>query len=48
MFLTGDLKDLVTLNIEDEVGNCKGAYPESLINIEHDLTLKGRWGLRGR
>ena len=41
LFLTGDLKDCVKLNIEDDVGDCQGTYPESLINIRHDLAEKG-------
>ena len=40
MITPGDLKDLVKLNIKDDVGSCKGAYPESFIKIGHDLTDK--------
>jgi hypothetical protein len=40
-FLTDDLKDCVKLKIKDDVGDCQGTYPESLIKIRHDLAEKG-------
>ena len=44
MFLKGDLKDCVKLNIENIVGDCQGSYPESLIKIRHDLAEKDKLG----
>ena len=41
-FLTGDLKDCVKLNIEDDVGDCQGTCTESLIKIRHDLAEIGK------
>ena len=32
------------LNIKDDVGDCQGTYPESLIKIRHDLAEKGEGG----
>ena len=40
IFLTGDLKDWVKLNIKDDVGICYGAYPESLVKVRYDFTDK--------
>ena len=36
--------DCVKLNIENYVGDCQGIYPESLINIRHDLAEQGLVG----
>ena len=38
--MTEYLKDCVKLNIKDDVGNYQGIYPESLIDIRHDLAEK--------
>ena len=44
IFLTGDLKDWVKLNIKYDVGSCFGAYTESLIKIRHELAEKDSVG----
>ena len=31
-------------NNKDDVGSCKGAYPESLIKIRHDLRREHKLG----
>ena len=41
------LKDWVKLNIKHDVGSCKVAYPESLIEIGHNL-LEKKWHKRLR
>ena len=44
MFLIGDLKDCVKLNIKDDLGSCLGTYSESLIKIDMIWQIKDKPG----